>query len=239
MVRFRPLPWLTLFAVAALTVLISLGVWQLGRREWKLTLIDRIEQSMKAEPIELAAALAEGMEQAEFRAVRVTGTFAHDKELYLMSHRAETAGYEVITPLELPDGAPVLIDRGFVPAPLVDPTTRAEGQLGGIVTITGWLRKSGERFWYTPEDDPSANRWYARDAERMAAAKGLKLVAPIFVVADETPNPGGWPKGGMELNLRNQHLIYALTWFGLAAVLLGVYVAFHVARGRLAVNLPR
>ena len=63
----------------------------------------------------------------------------------------------------------------------------------------------------------------------------MLLLAPVLVEADATPNRGGWPKGGQtEVHFRNEHLQYAITWFALAAGLLGVYIAYHVSRGRLS-----
>ena len=81
----------------------------------------------------------------------------------------------------------------------------------------------------------SAHRiWYARDLAGIAAADHLTLAAPVLIEADATPNPGGWPKGGQTVvSFPQQHLSYAMTWFGLAAGLLGVYFAYHVSKGRL------
>lgn len=229
---FRPMLWPTLFAIPALAVLIGLGVWQLERREWKLALIDRVAQSMAATPAPLDNLLSAPLSEGEFHAVEATGRFLHDKEIHLFSHRGEAAGYEIITPLERADRTFVLVNRGFVPERLRDPRMRAAGQVSGTLTVQGWLRQGDERQWFTPPDEPAKNQWYGRDPVAMANANGVTVVAPIFLVANETPNPGGWPKGGMELNLRNQHLGYALTWFGVALMLIGVYVALHFSYGR-------
>ena len=82
---------------------------------------------------------------------------------------------------------------------------------------------------------PVTRVWYARDLAGMARADGLALLAPIVVEADATPNPGGFPVGGKTVvSFRNQHLSYAVTWFGLAAALVGVWLAYHVSKGRIS-----
>jgi surfeit locus 1 family protein len=240
MLGFRPMLWPTILSVGALAVLLALGVWQMERREWKLALIAQIETAMRENARPLAMVLEHDKEVPEFAAVEVSGRFRHDEEFHLFTHREAVAGYEVITPLEQSGGSIVLVNRGFVPDRLKDPQTRKAGELEGEVTVRGWLRRAEEPKWFSPEDDQNKNIWFIRDPSRMAKSRGLTLAQPpFFIVADEAPNPGGWPKGGMELNLRNQHLLYAFTWFALAIVLAGVYIAFHISRGRLGWDLPR
>jgi surfeit locus 1 family protein len=241
MPRFRPLLWPTILTVGALAVLLALGFWQLERRDWKLSLIDQIESGMTQAPQPLAVVVHDRTEVPEFLSVEVTGIFRHDQEFHLFTHRETQAGYEIITPLALRDGSIVLVNRGFVPERLKDPSTRQAGEVEGEVTVRGWLRRPEERQWFSAENDLKKNLWFVRDPREMAKSRGneLAFASAFFVVADETPNPGGWPKGGMELNLRNNHLLYALTWFGLAIVLVAVYTAFHISRGRLGRDLPR
>jgi surfeit locus 1 family protein len=131
------------------------------------------------------------------------------------------------------DGAIVVINRGFVPIELRDPATRAAGQVAGEVTVTGLVRAPERRGWFVPENEPAQNRWFLRDPAAIAAAHGLARVAPFYVDADGTENPGGWPRGGQtRLALPNNHLQYALTWFGLALTLVGVFAAWSLRRLR-------
>jgi surfeit locus 1 family protein len=103
------------------------------------------------------------------------------------------------------------------------------------VNITGVWRTPDPPGAFTPAPDRARHIWYARDVAGIAAANGLTLAAPVVIDADATPNPGGWPLGGQTVvEFRNQHLSYAVTWFGLAVCLLGVWLAFHISRGRLA-----
>jgi surfeit locus 1 family protein len=124
-----------------------------------------------------------------------------------------------------------MINRGFVPLDLRRAAHRKQGQVEGEVTITGLVRAPEKRGWFVPDNDPAQNRWFVRDPAAMANANGLERVAPFYVEADATPNPGGWPKGGQtRLTLPNNHLQYAITWFGIALTLVGVFGAWAARR---------
>jgi surfeit locus 1 family protein len=147
-------------------------------------------------------------------------------------------GFHVYTPLETPDGRVVLVNRGFVPAGLKEAALRPAGQLGGAVTLTGLVRGPRPAGWFVPPSEPARNMFYWPDHAGMLGMmregrEGRPSPVPFFVEADAEPaNPGGWPQGGAtRLALSNRHLEYALTWYGLALTLVGVFVAF--ARGRL------
>jgi surfeit locus 1 family protein len=117
----------------------------------------------------------------------------------------------------------VLVTRGFVPEDKRDPSTRAAGQIAGEVTITGLMRAPEPRNAFTPADDPARGAWFTRDTGLIAAHLQLERAAPFSVDADATPNPGGWPRGGATvIAIKNDHLSYALTWYGLAATLVAV-----------------
>ena len=163
----------------------------------------------------------------------MTGTFLHDLETPVYglapgpARGARPGLFFLITPLRLADGAIVMVNRGFVPTELRDPPSRPESQPSGEVTVTGSSGAPEERNFFTPADDPARKNWFARDPQAIASANGLERVAPFYVEADATPNPGGWPKGGQTpLNLPNNHLQYAFTWFGIALTLVGVFGAF-------------
>jgi surfeit locus 1 family protein len=124
-----------------------------------------------------------------------------------------------------------------VPKERLDPATRRDGQLRDMRHIVGVWRTPDPPGAFTPPPDLAHRIWYSRDVAGIAKADGVTLAAPVIVEADATPNPGGWPKGGQTVvAFRNEHLQYAITWFGLAAVLFGVYLAYHVSRGRLRVR---
>jgi surfeit locus 1 family protein len=237
MIRFRPLLVPTLWLVPGLALLIGLGVWQLQRLGEKEALIASVQTGMAAPPVPLAEALQRGAADAEWRHVRVTGRFLHDKELYLFAQGPRGAfGVHVVTPLVQDNGEAVLVDRGFVPDALRDPRTRPAGQVAGEVSVTGVLRVSQQPGLFTPAPNTTTRLWFVKDVPTMAKAAGLAL-PPIVIEADATPNPGGWPLGGQtRVDFPNDHLQYAMTWFGLALALVGVYLVYHRSRGRLSIG---
>ncbi|KLK91216.1 surfeit 1 [Microvirga vignae] len=225
-----------LATLIALAILIGLGTWQLQRRAWKESLIEQIETRAYGEPSPIVPETEWATwraDQDEFRKVRVTGTFLHDLEapVYGLApgarQGAPVQGYSILTPLRLTTGAIVIVNRGFVPADLKDPATRPQGQPQDDVTLTGLVRAPEARNAFTPKDEPQKNLWFARDPHAIADARKLERVAPFLIDADTTPNPGGWPRGGQtQLTLPNNHLQYALTWYGIALTLVGVFGVF-------------
>lgn len=224
-------PWLvTILGLAAFAVLIALGTWQVQRLHWKEGLLATIDARIHSEPRPLAEieALYASAGDADYRPVTATGTFRHDGERHFLATWKGKAGFFVYTPLELADGRFVLVNRGFVPYDLKDPAGRAEGQVEGEVTVTGLARNPlpQKPSSLVPDNDPAKNVFYWKDRDAMAASAGLPAqaeIVPVFIDAGDAPNPGGFPVGGVTLiDLPNSHLQYAITWYGLAAALVGV-----------------
>ncbi len=199
----------------------SLGVWQLDRRVWKLDLIERVNSRVAAPPAPAPPPSAWPRLDAaaeEYRRVQARGTFLHDRETLVEALSERGAGYWVLTPLQV-GGGTILVNRGFVPPDRRAPETRAAGQVQGPVTVTGLLRPSEPGGRALRPNRPGEGRWYSRDVAAIAQARGIADAAPFFIDADATANPGGYPVGGLTvIQFRNTHLIYALTWFGLAAL---------------------
>jgi surfeit locus 1 family protein len=235
MIRFRPLLIPTLWFVPALALLMGLGVWQVQRLHWKEALIARVESRMAQPAVPLDEALSHGLAKAEWRHVSVHGKFLNDDELYLFApSKAGQPGYHVIAPLQLEGGNVVLIDRGFVPEDLKDPTARQKGQLEGEITVTGVLRLPQPPGLFTPAPDQIHRVWFTKDVQSMAQAAGVALSTPIVIEADATPNPGEYPLGCQtRVDFPNNHLQYAITWFALALVLTVIYLLYHRKQGRL------
>jgi len=235
MLRLRPYPGLTIASLIAFAILCALGFWQLDRLEWKLGLIETVNRNLAAPPLTLDEALRSPPDAVQYRRVRLTGRFDHAKEAYVFVSSSGGEGlYHVLTPF-ITDGRVLLVDRGAVPETRLDPATRAQGNVAGAVALTGVWRLLEPPGMFTPAPDPPRRIWYARDVPAIAAALGVRLAAPVLIEADATPNPGGLPLGGQTVvSFRNQHLGYAITWFGFAACLVGVWLAYHISKGRLA-----
>jgi surfeit locus 1 family protein len=238
--RARSLILLTVLSTAALAVLIGLGVWQLQRLQWKEGLIAEIEARVKAEPVSLKEAVvrADAGEDVSYLRVRAEGKFNNAKELYLFAVSEGTPGWHVITPLATPDGETVLVDRGFVPDALKDPAARRQGEISDAVTVTALARPPEAQGLFVPDNEIEQNRWFWRDLKAMTKSMfgdGAKDVAPFFLEAEKSDVPGGWPLGGQtRLDLPNNHLQYAITWFLLALCLVVIYVIYVRARLKAA-----
>jgi surfeit locus 1 family protein len=235
--QFRPRLIPTFATLVALVILLGLGTWQVQRLHWKTDLLARIEAGMKADPLPLPA-VVDDPARWDYRRAYVTGHFLHDKEaligprLYPGPDGRMQPGLHVLTPLVRADGGGVvLVDRGWIPLDKRDPASRAEGQVAGEVTITGILRDPGGRGWMQPDNDPVRNEWYWFDLPALAHFAGVDALASMVLQADATANPGGYPIGGRTiLKVKNDHLSYVLTWYGLALTLVGVYLAASFRR---------
>jgi surfeit locus 1 family protein len=233
-IRFRPFIGLTIATTVLFAILIALGVWQLQRLQWKLALIASVERNMEAPPLSLDDALAAGP-AAVYRRVKLFGRFENTMEAYVFGTDADGApAYHVLVPFQTGRGF-VMVDRGIVPPDRRNPQSRRRGQVGGLAHIVGVWRMSDRPGYFTPQPDPAHRVWYVRDVSTIAASESVNLATPFVVEADATPNRGGWPKGGQtQVTFRNEHLQYAITWFALAAGLLGVYIAYHLSKSRLS-----
>ena len=239
-------------ALVLFGIFFALGSWQVQRRAWKLDLIARVEQRVGAAPV--ATPGRERWAQVnraddEYRRVAVTGTFANDRETLVQAVTELGPGFWLLTPLRQPDGRSVLVNRGFLPPTARDPAERGAPAPTGPVTVTGLLRLTEPGGGFLRHNDPVAGRWYSRDVQAIAAARGLADAAPYFIDADATdraPLPGRserrWPAGGMTvIRFPNSHLVYAITWYALAlmtAVGAGQVLRGERRRGRTGENGP-
>ncbi len=254
--RQSGLVWPTVCATVGLAVLFALGAWQWQRMHWKAGLISQIEERVRRAPAafgDLGAAVLESGQDVEYLRVTLIGSFRHEYERHVYAAGPEGPGWHVFTPLvlvedlvEVPgDGglgrrpnAPVSIwvNRGYIPNGLKSQDQRPESLVDGQVEVTALLRRAEPAGVFIPDPDPAANIWYAPDVASMTsslagAGAELGLAAPgtsvASVYADAEKAGSGWPRGGTtNLALPNKHLAYALTWWGLAGTLIGVYLAF-------------
>ncbi|WP_275787098.1 SURF1 family protein [Pararhizobium gei] len=206
-------------AMAFLAIVFAgLGTWQVKRLVWKLDIIERVEARVNGPPADAPSSPTRvTAESDEYRRVTATGVFRHDKEVQVQAVTALGAGFWVITPLVRKDGTSVLVNRGFVPTDRRDPSSRVIGATGAPVRVTGLIRMPEPGGAFLRRNDPANGRWYSRDVAAIAAVNDMPLATDYFIDADATPNPGGWPVGGLTVTrFRNNHLVYALTWYALA-----------------------
>ena len=241
----RSLVILAVSATVGVAILSTLGVWQVQRLAWKTDLIARVETGLTAPPV---AAPGPGEWPAldigamEYTPVTVTGTFDHARTAYVTytltrpNGPAGGLGYMVMTPLLTDDGWTVYVNRGFVPADRRAPDARPGGIVEGETTVVGLLRGTALKPWFVPGDNAADNVWLSRDPALFAEAYGAPSdrIAPYIIDAVYDPDlPGGLPQGGETIvSFSNNHLGYALTWFGLAAALAVMTVSFVVGRLR-------
>jgi surfeit locus 1 family protein len=234
----KPRSWLGLLipAVLAFAVLVALGTWQIKRKAWKEGLIATLNQRLTAPPIALPPpATWPNLDQAryEYSRVKFSAQFESDKDALVYAVAtvfrpdASGEGFWVFAPARLADGSLVVVNRGFVPKDLWNSNLRPEGETAGSVEITGVLRWPDEAHWFTPKPDAVHNLWFLRDPVTIAAAKGWAHVSPFYVEQETPVPPGGWPRPGkLVVSLPNNHLQYALTWYGLALVLVVMFAMY-------------
>jgi surfeit locus 1 family protein len=226
--RFRPRLWPTVGALAGVVVLLGLGTWQLQRLAWKEALISAAQAQLAATPLALPA---DGLEALDFRRVGAAGTYLHDASFaFGLSASGGEPGARLITPFRLDDGRVILVDRGWLPEALLPPDVPAGLQVTGRVAVEGVARWRGDlrRTWLTPVDDPAKRRWFSWDVPAIEGALGLSI-EPLELVLERSEGPAGLPKAEpVRAQFPNDHLSYALTWYGLAVVLVAVYILFSL-----------
>ena len=146
------------------------------------------------------------------------------------------AGFHIVTPFQLDDGRIILINRGWVSEDYRDPAKRAFSQITGLATVAGILRQPGVKGYFVPENEPDNGFWFTLVPSQINQHLGLGAAAigQFYADAVRTSDVVTLPIAAKtKLNLRNAHLSYAMTWYGIALALIGVYLTFHYQAGRL------
>jgi len=252
---------LTIATLAAFALLIGLGNWQWQRKAWKEELIATMAARASADPLPPARwsslscspAHEVGLAQScEFTTVRLIGRFDHagERHIFTTAPRGFSgAGYWVFTPFDTVAGdTRIFVNRGFVPEARKDAQARTEGQVAGDIEIVGQIRTAEQRNRFTGASNAATNIWFLRDPKELLGPSGADELARWegagpsglqFYIDQISPAPPGGlpaPRAGV-IQLSNRHLEYALTWWGLALTLVGVYAAFVL--GRLRGRDPR
>jgi surfeit locus 1 family protein len=262
--RWRILLWPALVTLVALGILLGLGTWQMQRLYEKEALIARLNAVLTSTPtaltptnlpaITVVPSTATGSKTAtadtvqEFLRVSLTGTYIQSRSIpvratFPAAKNAQSLGglgFFWMTPLQVEGGPVVFINRGFVPA---GADTKAPAILTpeGTQTIVGLVRSPETRQTFTPADQPQRGEYFIRDPKVLAEAVAIKQAALGFFVdaervGDGLTAPVGINSTDMIGRISNNHLQYAVTWYGFALTLLGVFGFF--ARARLKDQAP-
>lgn len=242
-------PWVILIAaLPVLVALLMLGTWQVNRLAWKEDLLAKIDAQLDAAPIDVVTLLAQlgdgtlDQQDIDYLPAQATGTFNHAGEQHFFATYKGISGYFIYTPLELVEleNTVLFVNRGFVPFDLKQPDSRKPTLVPGIANMRGLARQrlDAKPSSLVPDNDLAKNIYYWKDLSNMAAQAGYKsqsTVLPFFLDAGFPDRPGTlgrWPVDGVtRIDLPNNHLQYAITWYGLALTLIGV-VGFFLFQQR-------
>jgi len=211
-----------LFGIAGVAILVSLGVWQVQRLAWKTAILDEIAIRLAADPVPVPPDPDPARDA--YLKVAAAGTVEPGELDVYTSNPPQGVGYRVIVPLRLDDGRTILLDRGFVPIEEKDAPRHL-----GTIRVEGALVWPQETDSFTSAPDRDKNIWFARDVPMMAEALGTLPVMLVTATSDAPAAPTPMP---VTVNIPNDHLQYAVTWFLLAVVWAGmtVYLLWRIKR---------
>jgi len=214
-----------LFGVIGVAILLALGTWQVQRLQWKTAILDQVAERLARDPVDMPQ--EPDPERDRYRLIRAEGRILPGElHVYIPAPpgASEKVGYRVIVPLELTDGRRILLDRGFIPE-----SQKEAGRHTGAITVEGALDWPRETDSYTSEPDRGKNIWFARDVTLMAQALETDPVMLVTAASDDAAQP--WPLP-VTVNIRNNHLEYAITWFSLALVwtMMTLYLLWRIRR---------
>jgi surfeit locus 1 family protein len=220
--KLRRLLWPGVMTVIMLAVLLGLGTWQVQRLYWKLGILAQIANAEAAPPVPLPA------EPSPFAKVQVTGRLRGDLSATFGADVRDTPagpvlGTQLIEPLEREGDEPLLVDRGWVPDKLPRPIAPTEGS----VTLQGYVHPGDTPGWFSAPDNPATRQFYTLDPTVIGNALGLPRVAPFILIAMGPTPQAGYPIPAEHLpRPPNNHLSYAITWYGLAVALVVIFAVW-------------
>lgn len=220
--KLRRLLWPGLMTLIMLAVLLGLGTWQVQRLHWKLGILAQIAHAEAAPPVPLSG------EPGPFTKVQVTGRLRDDLSATYGADVRDTPtgpvlGTQLIEPLERANGDALLVDRGWIPDKLPHPVPTSEGD----VTLQGYIHPGDQPGLFSATDSPATRQFYTLDPSAIGQALGLSHVAPFVLIVMGSKPPAGYPDPAQYLpRPPNNHLSYAITWYGLAVALVVIFVVW-------------
>ena len=213
--------------ITGVAILLGLGFWQLQRLSWKTELNQSRLAAARRPPIVVGEDGLLPPQAADFVRLRAIGKFNYERQAFVLARTAAGEfGYHLLTPLELPSGEFLIVDRGWLPDSLKGEILRASD---GVVE--GYVRGgTPKKNFFVPNNDAESGFWSHINIPQMAAAMGIEGESPSYYLhASEIGTEGRYPRPQPpQLTLRNEHLQYAITWFAMAIALLTVFlVASH------------
>lgn len=225
--RPRPVAWF--FFLLGLGLCVTAGTWQIERLQWKRGLIAALAAAKEKPPLTRLPTEIEALENLQFQPVTLRGHWRSNTEFHLTPRYFHNQfGYWVISPFTLTDGRTLLVNRGWVPGKLKLLQTRPETGVRGVATLNGIVRVGAERGYFTPPSQPEKNIWFGRDIAQMGESAKLKNLVPVMVdrVGTQDVKQLPVPSDGT-IRLRNDHLSYVITWYGIALGILVIFMMYH------------
>ncbi len=211
-----------LSTLVMLAILIGLGTWQVQRLQWKTALLAQIDAAEAAPGVPLPPA-PEAFEKVHIQG-RLLGNLRATYAAEVHDSRAgPVLGTQLIVPMERTGGGTVLVDLGWIPSDQRQSVKIPDG----TVSIDGYVRPAEHPGLFSATDNPATHEFYTLDPQAIGASLGVQNVAPFTLIAMGPPPPAGYPEQAKYLpRPPNNHLQYAITWYGLAAVLVVIFIAY-------------
>ncbi len=233
---FRPALGMTIASAISLVILLSLGTWQLAKLPIKNQIISDFASRANGTPIQPPFEIAP--EESQYRRLALNGIWLHHAEIQLTGQVFKgTAGYHVVTPMLLDDGRILIANRGWVPQRYRTPESRPSTLVSGRVMAEAILRLPKVKGGFVPENNIENNDWFTLNIGEIADNKNLGDRVIKAYSADVLRDGDGYelPIGiDATVDIPNNHWQYALTWYGIAFGLIGVYAVWHIQTGRLS-----
>ena len=236
-IYFKPSVWLTIFALPSFLILIILGSWQVQRLSWKSDLISNYNNNFQQAPITVKE-LFKDRKNNKYRRTVIYGEYDHANEIQIIGKTYEgNAGFHIITPFILENNEIIYINRGWVPKKYSDKKTRKFSLLEDKVRVVGLVRLPQKKGYFVPENEPENGFWFTIIPEELNNYLNISAENEFYI--DELNIDGKlklpMPANG-KVQVPNNHLQYAITWYSLALGLLIVYFAWHRQNGFLKIN---